>query len=381
MTTKDKILIDAISLLSPLTGIGRYTYEISKRLQSNSLFKTNYFYGYYSKNCIEPSSKSQIKNMASIIKKIPLLKKLIRKIIVLKTKLYHPSYDLYWQPNAMPTENIKTNKTVTTVHDFSFMIYAEFHPKERIAHLEKNFMKNIHKSDMIITGSNFSKNEILERLDFEEDQVRVIYHGIDHDLFKVYNTKDLVLDFELPEKFILTVGSIEPRKNLQGLLEAYSQLSQQIKKEYKLVLAGFKGWENKEIMSLIDNDKENIHYLGFVSDTELSMIYNLASLFVFPSYYEGFGLPVLEAMACGTPVVCSDSSSLPEVGGDCVVYCDAKSVDDISKKIEYVLLDKVLQKTMSLSGLQRAKHFTWEKSTQEHIKVFKKVLNRNDKYD
>ncbi|MGB3750239.1 MAG: glycosyltransferase family 1 protein, partial [Arcobacteraceae bacterium] len=319
MTTKDKILIDAISLLSPLTGIGRYTYEISKRLQSNSLFKTNYFYGYYSKNCIEPSSKSQIKNMASIIKKIPLLKKLIRKIIVLKTKLYHPSYDLYWQPNAMPTENIKTNKTVTTVHDFSFMIYAEFHPKERIAHLEKNFMKNIHKSDMIITGSNFSKNEILERLDFEEDQVRVIYHGIDHDLFKVYNTKDLVLDFELPEKFILTVGSIEPRKNLQGLLEAYSQLSQQIKKEYKLVLAGFKGWENKEIMSLIDNDKENIHYLGFVSDTELSMIYNLASLFVFPSYYEGFGLPVLEAMACGTPVVCSDSSSLPEVGGDCVV--------------------------------------------------------------
>ncbi|MDO6827551.1 glycosyltransferase family 1 protein [Poseidonibacter sp. 1_MG-2023] len=369
---KPKIIIDTISLLSSLTGIGRYTYEIAKRVEKDSGINSSFFYGYHSKTLIESTDKNDLKILKKILSKSQILKKIARKLVTISSRLFVTSYDLYWQPNFIPNEGIKAKKIITTVHDFSFILHKDFHPKERIEHFEKYFLKNIIKSDMIITGSNFSKQEILDRLDFKENQIRVIYHGINHDLFKMYN--DIKLDFQVPKKFIFSVGSIEPRKNLLGLLKAYNLLSKDVKSEYKLVLAGFKGWENKEIMQIIDNNKENIIYLGFISDIELAKVYNLATCFLFPSFYEGFGLPVLEAMACGTPVVCSNRSSLPEVGEDAVVYCNPDDISDIKEKIELVLKDTLLQTEMIKKGMQRAKLFSWDKSAKEHIKVFEEVL-------
>ncbi|SHO80465.1 Glycosyl transferase, group 1 [hydrothermal vent metagenome] len=366
---RGKILVDSISLLSPLTGIGRYTYEISKYLDPKS---RNFFYGYYSKKLIEPSSGKDIKKLKSFIIKYPIIKRVARKLLRLSSQIFKPSYDIYWQPNFIPNSGIKAKKIVTTVHDFSFILHKDFHPKERIEYFENNFFQNIYKSDFIITGSNFSKEEILDRLDFDKSKIRVIYHGIEHNIFKVKESIDL--DIKLPSKFIFSVGSIEPRKNLLGLLKAYDNFSNNFKDEYKLVLAGFKGWENSEVMEIIDENRDNIEYLGFVSDDELASLYNLASLFIFPSFYEGFGLPVLEAMACGTPVVCSDSSSLPEVGGDAVIYCNPHSIDDIKEKIEFVLNDTNLQKNMIAKGLVQAKKFSWEKSANEHITLFKSLI-------
>ena len=369
---KPKILIDSIALLSPLTGIGRYTYEVAKEIQKNDKYITEYFYGYSSKNLLHPTTKTDIKNIKSFLVKIPILKKITRKLLVLLTKISSPKYDLYWQPNFIPNEGIKAKIIITTVHDFSFLLHKEFHPKERIEYFEKHFFQNITKSDFIITGSEFSKQEILENININASKVKVIYHGLNHELFKV--KEELTLSIDLPPKFIFSVGSIEPRKNLLGLLKAYNLLSSQLKDTYKLVLAGFKGWENREIMKLIELNKEHIHYLGFISDEELVKTYNLASLFVYPSFYEGFGLPVLEAMACGTPVVCSDHSSLPEVGGDAVVYCNPNSVEDIKEKIEFVLNDTTLQENMIHNGVQRASTFTWEKSAQEHMQLFESLL-------
>lgn len=369
---KSKIIIDGISLLSPLTGIGRYTYEISKQLRDKNDFEISYFYGYFSKELQEPSQKTSVKLLKSLVLKISFIKKLARKILTISSKIFSPTYDLYWQPSFIPNSGIKAKKIVTTVHDFSFILHKEFQPKESSKYFEDCFLKNIYKSDIIITGSNYSKKEILERLGFKDEKVKVIYHGINHDLFKIYD--DLELSFELPKKFILSVGSIEPRKNLIGLLSAYNLLSSDIKEEYKLVLAGFKGWQNSEIMSIIEQNRENIIYLGFISDEELAKVYNIASCFVFASFYEGFGLPVLEAMACGTPVVCSSSSSIPEVGGDAVIYCNPNDIEDIKHKIELVLSDEKLQREMIAKGLERAKEFSWEKSASEHIKLFKELL-------
>jgi len=369
---KPKILIDAIALLSPLTGIGRYTYEISKLLQEKDKLTTNYFYGYVSKNLLHPSQESDFKTIKQFMVTSPLLKKILRKLLILSSKIFTPKYELYWQPNFIPNSGIKANKIVTSVHDFSFLLHKEFHPKERIEYFENNFFQNIYRSDIIITGSEFSKREILERLDFDASQVKVIYHGLNHQLFQPLQDKSI--NFDLPEQFIFSVGSIEPRKNLLGLLKAYNILAEDTKENYHLVLAGFKGWENEEIMRLIELNKSHIHYLGYLTDEDLVKTYNLASLFVYPSFYEGFGLPVLEAMACATPVVCSDHSSLPEVGGDAVVYCNPNSVEDIKEKIESVLKDKVLQKEMITKGLKRAKTFTWEKSAQEHLKIFESLI-------
>lgn len=323
---------------------------------------------------MHPSSAEDIISFKSFITKNKFLKKIARKILLLSGRFFAPKFDVYWQPNFIPNEGIKSKKIVTTVHDFSFVLHKEFHPKERIEYFEKYFLKNIVKSDILITGSEFSKQEILERLNFSAEKIKVIYHGINHNLFKIYT--DINITFDLPKNFIFSVGSIEPRKNLLGLLKAYNLLSSEIKKEYKLVLAGFKGWENKEIVDLINQDKKNIFYLGFISDEELAKVYNLSRCFLFPSFYEGFGLPVLEAMACGTPVICSNTSSLPEVGGDAVLYCDAYNVNDIKEKIELLLDDEILQKQMIQKGLNRAKLFSWKKSADEHIKVFEEILEK-----
>ncbi len=371
---KPKVLIDGVALLSPLTGIGRYTHKISKELLLKDNFNIEFFYGYYSKNLIEPSMKPQLKTLKSFIVKNRLIKKSVRRLLFFFSKISAKQYNLYWQPNFIPNGGVKADKIVTSVHDFSFIHYRDFHPKERIEHIERYFFKNVAKSDMIITGSHYSKEEIVNYLNFSEEKIEVIYHGIDHNLFKIY--QEPKVDFELPKKYILSVGSIEPRKNLIGLLKAYALLDDELKAEYKLVLVGFKGWENREIMKIIKENERSIFYLGFISDEELAKVYNLASLFVFPSFYEGFGLPPLEAMACGTPVISSNASSLPEVGGDAVVYCDPNSSLDIKEKISIVLNDKNLQKEMIDKGLKQAKKFSWEKSAKEHTRVFNEVLSK-----
>jgi len=367
-----KILINTIPLVSNLTGIGRYTYEISDKLRLCDKFDFNYFYGYKSKKLFLKSDGEKFKPLKHLIDKSIILKKIFRRMILLSSNLYMPNYDLYWEPNFIPLSNIKAKKIITTVHDFSFILHKDYHPKERIDYFENYFFKNIIKSDYIITGSNYSKNEIIDRLDFEKEKIEVIYHGIRHDIFKKLTNLDSRL--HLPKKYILSVGSIEPRKNLLGLIKAYDLLDIEYKKEYKLILVGFKGWENNEIMELIDKNKEYIDYLGFISDEELAIVYNLASVFVFPSFYEGFGLPPLEAMACGTPVVSSNSTSLPEVCAEAAIYCNPHDILDIRDKIVTVLDNKDLQNSLVEKGLLRASMFSWEKSAEEHMKLFKKVL-------
>lgn len=373
LNREDKILVDSISLLSPLTGIGRYTYEVSKQLEEDNSLLIEYFYGYYSKKLIKPSSSKEIKGLKSFILKNPMIKKMVRKILLSYVHLFSKSYELYWQPNFIPNSGIKAKKIVTTVHDFSFILYRDFHPKERIEYIEKYFFNNLDRSDMIITGSEYTKREILKYTKFKEDKIVVIYHGIDHNLFKVY--QKIELGFNLPSKFILSVGSIEPRKNLLRLLKAYQGLPLEIKDEYKLLLVGFSGWENSEIISLIKELEEYVQYLGFISDEELAQVYNLATLFVYPSLYEGFGLPVLEAMACGTAVVSSGLSSLPEVGGDAPLYCDPYSITDIQEKIVSTLADSSKRDSMVEKGLAQAQKFSWQKSAQEHKRLFTLMLN------
>ena len=369
-----KIIIDTVPLFSPLTGIGKYCYEITKYIDKYKVYDSTYHYGYNSKDLIHPSEGKNIKYIKSALVSNVLIKNIIKKLISFYFKIFSSTYDLYWEPNFIPNKFIKSKKMVTTVHDFSLILHENFHPKERVKYFKDNFFDNIYRSDIIITGSYFSKKEIIDRLGFSEEKVKVIYHGVRHEVFKkIDNVK---LSFDLPNKFIFSVGNIEPRKNILGLLKAYNNLDIELKLKYKLVLAGFKGWENKDVMKIINNNKDFITYLGYIADDELAGVYNKASCFVYPSFYEGFGLPPLEAMACGTPVICSNVSSLPEVGGEAVLYCNPHSIDDIKLKIEQVLSDEKIQDQMSIKGIEQAKKFTWEKSAKEHINIFNKLLEK-----
>lgn len=381
---KKKVLIDAVSLLSSFTGIGRYTYENSLKLKNldSQTFEWFFNYGHHSKELFDGTNKKEnfqkLKKIKKVLGRVPFMKSVARKALHVSTKLYSRSYDLYWQPNFIPQPHIRAKFLITTVHDFSFYLQPSWHPKERIEYFKKNFFINVQKSDHIITGSNFSKQEIIKYLKFPEEKITVIHHGVDHNLYKVYPKKILEKTqkkFQLPKSFILFVGSIEPRKNLITLLRAYTKLSKTQKNKTSLVLVGFKGWENKEVMNIITKEKEHIKYLGYVTNKELPHIYNLATIFVYPTYYEGFGIPPLESFACGTPVIVSNVASLPEVCDDCVLYINPDKQDELKDAIEILLKDENLQEVLREKGLKQAQKFSWEDSARKHLELFKKTIN------
>ena len=382
MPSKKKILVDGLSLLSPFTGVAKYTYENTFRLKKmfSESYEWFYDYGFHRQELIHPNNTKKsvnfLKKLKAIIVSQPLIKAISREVLFRMSYLSSPTYDLYWQPNFIP-KGVKAKKVVTTVHDFSFYVEPSWHPKERLSYYQKNFWKKASASDWIITGSNFTKNEIVKYMNYPEDKISVIYHAVDHELYRVYEKETLQATkdkFELPNNFLLFVGSIEPRKNLLNLLKAYHLLSKEIKKSYPLVLVGFKGWENRDIMSEIEKERETIHYLGYLSDEELAHIYNLATIFIYPSLYEGFGIPPLEAMACGTAVIASNRASLPEACGKSALYIEPENCEDIAEKIVDLIENEDKKLALIESGFAHCKAFTWEKASNEHMKVFKKVL-------
>ena len=159
---KAKILIDSISLLSPLSGVGRYNYEVAKELKKSNKYDFSYFYSYHSKNLVEVDSSLGVKNFKSILLKSSFIKKVLRKILSVLQKMSFKKYDIYWQPNFIPLNNINSKKTISSVHDFSFVLHKDYHPKERIEYFEKNFYKNIYLSDCIITFSNYHYDSFID---------------------------------------------------------------------------------------------------------------------------------------------------------------------------------------------------------------------------
>lgn len=274
---------------------------------------------------------------------------------------------LFCPANIAPIFVPKNKKLILTIHDIAFMINPQSFSFFFRWYYKFIISINIKRADRIITVSNFSKKEIEKHYPYSKGKIEIIHLGID-ELFKPLNIKK--------KKQILYVGSLNERKNFKSVLEAYEKLNL---KDYKLLLVGnfndnFK--INKYSKQIIDKAKQNknILFLSNISNNELLKLYNESKLLIFPSFYEGFGLPPLEAMACGTSVITSNVSSLPEVGGDAVVYCNPYDVDDIRDKIELVINNENLQKEMIQKGLKRAKQFTWKKSAEKHLKVFKKVL-------
>jgi glycosyltransferase involved in cell wall biosynthesis len=265
---------------------------------------------------------------------------------------------------------------VTTVHDLSFHAHPEWHPKDRIDFFGAYFQKRILRSDVITVDSEFTRGEALRLLDCDARRVRVVHLGCDHAMFRPAES-EAVAYFrhrrQLPEKFVLFVGSIEPRKNIARLLEAYGALPADLRAEYPLVLAGFAGWHNEEVMRSIARMKADVRFLGYLDVADLSLAYSAATVFAYPSLYEGFGLPPLEAMACGAPVLASDIPPLHEVCADAAHYADPLTTEALAAELRNLLQNKALREGLSAKGLARAKSFSWEKTARELLSIFQEV--------
>jgi len=388
---KKNILIDCTPLRGSYTGIAKYIDENVNRLKQDNEKNWFYYYdGLISQKLITAENLQQdfpyLSKLKNYLSSKTLFnryfKKPLKKLLSLGRELFvnnkKQTYHLYWQPNYIVEPSINAFKTVVTVHDFSFYEHPQWHPQDRLELFNQHFMRNIHQADKIICDSHYIKSCAIKRLNLNEQDIEVIYLGIEHEIFKQYPQQKLIevkQKFSLPERFILFVGSIEPRKNLLNLLKAYHLLPELEKNNTQLILVGFKGWENQEIMAQINAEKQHINYLGYVSDQELAMIYNLATVFVYPSFYEGFGIPPLEAMACGCPVIVSNSTSMPEVCAEAALYIHPQQVDDISQCLMELLQDTQLQQLYIKKGLKHVQQFCWEKSAQQHMNLFERLLN------
>jgi glycosyltransferase involved in cell wall biosynthesis len=378
------VIINAIPLLSKFTGIAKYTFEISKRiLLLDQRIDATFYYGYFKKKLIFPNvadiphEESATRKIKRLITSNYVFKKVARQGMLFSLYLLRKECDLYWEPNIVPIKHINSKHLITTIHDLSFLIYPDWHPKETREYFKKHFLNNVSKSDRIITVSHFIKNEISELLHFDPSRIHVINNGVDHDTYRTYSSAAMQTfreRYTIPQKFILFVGSIEPRKNLKCTLLAYNALPEAFKRKHKFILAGFSGWKNAEVMEIIRKEKGNIVYLGYLSEQELAWLYNLASVFIYPSFYEGFGLPPLEAMSCGTPVIVSRVSAIPEICGEAAYYVDPMEMNSISEGIYTVATNDQLRNDLSKKGIKQAEQYSWDKSAQEHLKVFKEVL-------
>lgn len=273
---------------------------------------------------------------------------------------------------------LSTSRSVVTMLDLSFVRMPEaFNPWNRV-YLTTMARLSARRCDRIIAISESTRQDIIRFFHVPPSKVEVIYCGVDSQ-YRPVEDKAAVERFRLarglPERFLLYLGTLEPRKNVERLVEAFARVRAERGSSHKLVLGGARGWLYDHIFSRVHELGlgEDVVFAGYVPDDELPLWYNAADVFIYPSLYEGFGLPPLEAMACGTPVVTTSVSSLPEVAGAAALMVDPLDVDDLASAIVRVLDDPTLRQRLSTAGPQQAARFRWADAAERTMKVYRKV--------
>lgn len=395
-----KVLVNTNSLLTPLTGIGQYTYQICKALREIDLENQyTYYYGFFSPELFkaeasggEASAEQKkinfYKQLKTQLKKIPLVGPAGRELRTALSRgmqfFTSERFDLYFEPNFIPLREIYAAKTVTMVFDLSVTLHPEWHPEERVRIFKRQFAKGLQKSAKVLTATQFVKGQIIEHLKVPEEQIEVTPISCNKDIFRPGTGEAITRTFgktTLPKDYIVFVGSIEPRKNILGLLSAYVLLPENVKKNLSIVFCGPEGWKNSAVHDFIDKNKlkEKIVFLHYISDDDLARVYRGAVALVYPSFYEGFGLPPLEAMCCGCPAIVSDIPPHRELCGDAALYAQPARPEEIAKGIEAVYQSAAERMRLREAGLARAELFSWERAASQTLQVFNRVQTRAER--
>jgi len=284
--------------------------------------------------------------------------------------------DVLHSPDFIPPF-YRNCRSVITVHDLAFLLYPHFLTRES-ARYYGQIDQAVRRTDHIIAVSESTKRDLIRLLGVPEDKISVIYEAA-HPLYRPLNDPEGAREvrgrYGIEGDFILFVSTIEPRKNLPTLLRAFRLLLDHYKPRVKLVVAGSKGWLFDEVFSLTEELQllEHVLFLGPVPAHDLLFLYNEARLLAHPAFYEGFGLPLLEAMACGTPVVASNVASIPEVVGDAALLIEPEDVDGLAVAMWRLMTDEALREELIAKGLRRASRFSWEKAAQETLAIYHRL--------
>lgn len=371
---KKKISLEIQWAVGPKTGVGWYIFNIVKGLVQNN--KNDYiaeFINFMNRHNVEEQINYDIEIKQNKFIPYKVYNILTQKLNISHNFLLGTKSDIYHFFNFTIPKNIK-GKVIITIYDTVF-----FSAPETMGDMKaiSEYKYAAERSDLIITISKSAKSDIIKHFDIDEKKIRIVPPGIDLQKYS-YNYTDMELEsirekYNLPQKYILYLGTIEPRKNIERIVKAFKKYKKEVSDDLKLVIVGKKGWKYDNIMKLIESMETDIIITGYIDEDDKIPIYKLAQIFVFPSLYEGFGMPVLEAMASGTPVITSNTSSLPEVAGDAGILVDALNENEIFEAYRKILSDKKLQMEMIQKGLEQAKKFEWKRSVEILEKVYEKM--------
>lgn len=372
-----RVGINALLLNKTRAGIGNYIFRLI-----NKFAQRNFDLVIFGEQDKLPKGLSNAKIVSPGI----ILEKNWQRILWEQLVLPWQSRDkvdlMHYTDYALPLA-VKFVPSIITVHDLSFLIYPETFTKG--ARLTKQTLigPSVAKADKIIAVSQNTKNDLIKFFSIASEKIKVIYEGFNQELYAPMDQNEaqayLIKKYNLMEPFFLYVGTLEPRKNIPTLVRAYAIVRDRLGNGCpKLVLAGQKGWLYEDIFFSVKELglTEEVIFTGYVPDEDLPYFYNAAVAFLYPSLYEGFGVPPLEAMACGTPVITSNTSSLPEVVGEGGIMVDPLDVEALVKAMEKVYADQEFREALSKQGLAQASKFTWKATAEETLALYREVYTR-----
>lgn len=377
-TSKLHVRLETSPLASNnMSGVGYYTQLLADNLSTHPNIATDFVNFNFLNRQPEPVITNRDKIHQN--KLIPL-----RVYAKLQSHGVAPPFDLFKKPvdltiftNFATWPTVNSKLTATVVHDLTYLHYPEMMEANNLPHLQRVVPYTLKNADIIITVSNAIKQEMVTNLDVDPEKILVTPIP-PPEKFKKKVTVDIRRRFKLkPKHYILAVGTIEPRKDIPTLVKAYRQLPDDLRKEYALVIAGGMGWGSQESELALQSAQEageNVYYVGYVSDKERIALYQQASLYVSTSKYEGFGMPVLEAIASGTPAVLSDIPVFREVGGSITNYATAGNSKSFAKAIAESLVDKKFKENFQKNRQAHLDTFSWNKNIDEVIMMTKRLL-------
>jgi glycosyltransferase involved in cell wall biosynthesis len=283
--------------------------------------------------------------------------------------------DVFYSPDFVLPPTLRSTRTLLTVHDLSFLHFPDAFVPSLRAYLERVVPRSVARADRVLADSASTRKDLIAHFGMAPEKVHVLYSGVGarfHPEKEPGEGERLWDKYGIESPYILSVGTLQPRKNYVRLIKAFAslQLAGLPLTNLQLAIAGGRGWLYEDILAEAQRHGDRVRVLGFVDDADLPALLRSAALFAFPSLYEGFGIPLLEAMACGVPVVCSNASSLPEVAGDAALMVDPLDVDGLMQAMAHVLNGADLRREMVAKGLAQAERFTWEKAARQLLDSF-----------
>jgi glycosyltransferase involved in cell wall biosynthesis len=376
-----KVFVEGTPIFRQRTGVGQYTKNLVEALTriDTANHYTIFGFVFLGRRKVRPIPESPGVGYR-FIRYLPqkVFNAIVRKLTAPPIDIMLASRpDVFFFPNFVRYPLPLGSRAVAVIHDLSFVLHGQYTARRNRQFLTRYVPVTIKKSQHIITVSENAKNEIIAYYGADPSKITVVTPAIDHDFFNPRPQQEIdaaTKKYGIAKPYILYAGTLEPRKNIGAILNAYAELSPMMRESFSLVLVGGNGWLDGDIKAQLEKVNHlDITATGYVPDEDLPALYSGASLFVYPSLYEGFGIPPLEAMACNTPVIVSDSSSLPEVVGDAAIKVDAQDFTALAGHIEKVLSDPALADDMRRKGLARAKAFTWEQSAAKLLEVLNRV--------